>query len=168
MHLECEDFIHRMYMGHMDAFTTAKSLLEGGSMDVNGTAKAFFPAVERFVGVDWRAGQNVTHVGLVHEYKAKHRFQFVLSTEMLEHDPYWEKSLRRMVDLVDHGGSLLVTCAGPGRKRHRDETSPDRSYRCLTTSQLLSPVLESRWAVVIAEDDLAPADSRIFCYRRLT
>jgi hypothetical protein len=48
---------------------------------------------------------------------------------MLEHDPHWRASLRRMVELLRPGGVLILTCAGPSREPHSaDGTEQDGGY----------------------------------------
>jgi len=37
---------------------------------------------------------------------------------MLEHDKYWKKSIRKMIDLTKSGGLFIMTCASIGRPVH--------------------------------------------------
>lgn len=46
------------------------------------------------------------------------QIDMVISTEMLEHDPYWALSLEWMYDVLKPGGLLLITAAGDGRPPH--------------------------------------------------
>ena len=61
-------------------------------------------------------------------------FDTVISTEMLEHDPHWRESVQRMIDLVKGqtpfglGGTLIITCAAPGRGEHELACSPEPEY----------------------------------------
>ena len=52
----------------------------------------------------------------------------VVSTEMLEHDPHWQASVQRMIELVKPGGTLIITCAAPGRGEHELACSPLAEY----------------------------------------
>ena len=58
----------------------------------------------------------------------------VISTEMLEHDPHWRESVQRMIELVKGrtsfglGGTLIITCAAPGRGEHELACSPLPEY----------------------------------------
>ena len=45
---------------------------------------------------------------------------------MLEHDPHWRESVQRMIELVKPGGTLIITCAAPGRGEHELACSPER------------------------------------------
>lgn len=105
-------------------------ILEAGSMDVNGSPRGFFAGATEYVGLDWRPGPGVDAVGLIHTWNGRPagHFDTVLSTETLEHDPHWKLSIKSMVNFVRPGGSVIITCAGPGRAPHYVETSPTGSY----------------------------------------
>ena len=53
---------------------------------------------------------------------------------MLEHDPHWQESVQRMIELVKGrtpfglGGTLIITCAAPGRGEHELACSPEAEY----------------------------------------
>ena len=98
-------------------------VLECGSYDINGSARSLFEDCE-YIGLDWRPGPGVDVVGLVHEYKPDAPFDVVVSTEMLEHDPYWSDSLRRMAEVLRPGGVMLLTWAAPLRPEHETHTAP--------------------------------------------
>ncbi len=75
-------------------------ILECGSLNVNGSIKDILEVdtnKNEYVGLDWRAGNYVDVVSLAHEYNPGHQFDSVLSASMLEHDPYWDKSITNMV-----------------------------------------------------------------------
>lgn len=92
-----------------------RKVLDVGSMDVNGNNRYLFRGGS-YVGCDVAAGKNVDIVGPVWEVPGS--FQTIISTEMLEHDPTWALSLQTMMSKLEHGGLLVVTCAGPGRAEH--------------------------------------------------
>lgn len=92
-----------------------------GSLDVNGNNHHLFPGTvpgESYVGVDVAPGRNVHVVSTARDFRPGHRFDCVISTEMLEHDAEWQDSLRNAYDLLRPGGLLILTCAGPGRPEH--------------------------------------------------
>ena len=113
---------------HPELFDSEK-ILECGSLNINGTVKPFFNYKE-YIGVDWQPGREVTCVSLIHEYKDKPDgyFDLIVSTEMFEHDPYWQKSLKRMVDLCGVGGSLILTMATGQREPHELDCAPINNY----------------------------------------
>ena len=175
MHPEVTDFLIRVKMNYSDVFRGR--VFEAGSMDVNGTPRPFFDATE-YVGADWRPGPGVDWVGLIHDYTVKPDgyFDTVVSTETLEHDPNWPYSVNRMVDLVRVGGSLVITCAGPGREPHCVETAPPTSvgtiktryYGNLSLRDLLGQILNrADFRVVVGEDDPKAHDTRVLAYQKL-
>lgn len=127
MHQACYDFLKRSKAAHPEIFKGR--ILEAGSMDENGSPRSYFEATE-YVGLDWRPGPGVDAVGLIHQWTGKPDgyFDTVISTETLEHDPHWRESVAAMIRLMRVGGSLIITCAGPGRAVHYVHTSPTGSY----------------------------------------
>jgi hypothetical protein len=124
-------------------FGTKSKVLECGSLDVNGSIREFFKKVNEYIGIDHVDGPGVDFVSLCHRYydKPDGYFSAVVSTEMLEHDPYWKKSIKRMVELLGKNGCLLLTCASPIRAEHHLDFSPKENYyEGLTVEDLLSTV----------------------------
>ena len=78
-----------------------KKVLECGSRDVNGSPRVFFENCE-YVGVDNVEGEGVDIRCLFHAYREKPAgyFDVVVSTETFEHDPYWELSIGRALDML--------------------------------------------------------------------
>jgi len=118
MHRQIRQFLGRVRHRLPQYFERIK-VLDCGSLDVNGTNNGHFKDCVYF-GVDVGAGPNVDYVSKVHEFTVfpDGYFDTVLSTDMLEHDMHWYKSLCHMVDLVRSGGLFLMTCAGRGRGEH--------------------------------------------------
>jgi SAM-dependent methyltransferase len=119
------------------------SVLECGSYNINGSPRQFFDGNLEYIGIDHRAGPDVDAVSLVHEYtdKPDGYFDTVISTEMLEHDPFWAASLERMVALTKPGGSMILTVAAPGRPAHEVDCAPkDGYYRTLQDHEILAVV----------------------------
>lgn len=88
-----------------------------GSLDINGSNKVHFEN-SSYTGVDIGEGKNVDIVSKAHEYKPVKKADVVISTEMLEHDMYWEKSLENMLSVLKPNGLLIITCATTGRREH--------------------------------------------------
>lgn len=67
-----------------------------------------------------------------------------------------------MVELVRPGGSLIVTCAGPGRPPHCMETAPNGHYANVSITDLLVAILNvhGSWADIAAEYDGRMFDTR--------
>lgn len=164
MHKEVGEFLSRVCALAPKVFE-AKKVFEAGSFDVNGTPRPLFKQCVEYVGVDWRSGPGVDKVSLIHQYGGHPHgyFDVAISTETLEHDPHWELSLAKMIDLVRPGGSVIVTTAGPGRDPHCIETAPNpQYYGNLKLFTLLAGVAgRARWASVHAEDDPVAKDVRV-------
>src|SRR3990167_781868 len=78
-----------------------------GSADINGTNKSWFENSE-YVGLDIAPWANVDVVSVAHEYDVPDgSFDVVCSTNHLEHDIYWEKTLKKMVALLKYGGLMF-------------------------------------------------------------
>ena len=100
-----------------------------GSLDINGSIR---PIVEsyglKYTGIDIGEGANVDVISKAHEFKPSEQADLVTSCEMLEHDPYWDKSLANMYKVLKSGGLMILSCATHGRPEHGTaRTSPGDS-----------------------------------------
>lgn len=99
-------------------FFTNVHVLDVGSLDVNGNNRYLFDK-STYIGVDIKEGKNVDIVCPCHKLDFKDEsFDVIISTEMLEHDPYWYESLRKMSKMLKPDGLLLLSCATPPRAKH--------------------------------------------------
>ncbi len=154
MHTEVIEFLEEARQRYPKAFK-AKRVLECGSYDINGSPRRFFQSSTEYIGIDHREGPGVDEVGLAHSYRGRPDgyFDTIISTEMLEHDPYWNWSLGRMTELLAPGGYLILTVAGPERKPHEVYCAPlEGYYRNLTLTEVISAVMAcSGFNIVWAE-----------------
>lgn len=101
-----------------DAFLETK-VLEVGSLNINGSVRGFFFNPREYIGCDVGEGPGVDVVcpgeDLAYE---DNRFDTVISTEMMEHNPNWIDTFGNMYRMLKPGGLMLMTCAGPGRPEH--------------------------------------------------
>jgi SAM-dependent methyltransferase len=106
-------------------FFTGGRVLEIGSLDINGSARAHFNARE-YIGLDVGSGPGVDVVCQGQDYDAPDgTFDVVLSCETMEHNPHWGPTFANMVRLARPGGMVLMTCATSGRREHGTKrTSP--------------------------------------------
>lgn len=116
MHKEVGDFIAGVRYVYPEYFNK-KRILEVGSLDINGTIRGFFPKCE-YIGLDVGEGKGVDIVCPIHEYFSPQQFDVIVSTEMLEHDKYWQESLLSMYANLKSQGLFILTCAGPTRQEH--------------------------------------------------
>ena len=167
-HKEQRNYCKRMQMTFPAQFI-GKSVLDVGSMDVNGSNRWLFRDAA-YMGIDISPGRNVDRVCKVQDLAEV--FDFVISTEVLEHDPEWWVTLDEMCKRVRPGGSLLVTCAGPGRAEHGTRRCPVGGMVCdsdyylnLSVVHLLSVVSKHPWLHILTEQDGIRHDTRLFAVR---
>lgn len=95
-----------------------KTVLDVGSMDINGTARPLF-VNSRYVGVDMLAGKNVDIIMNSNDLKFPDAsYDVVLSLECLEHDEEFWSSLREIGRVLKPGGFMLLTTRGLGFPYH--------------------------------------------------
>ena len=112
-------------------------IIEFGSYNINGTIRGYFNNCKRYIGVDWRNGPGVDTVGLAHEVSFDFKAKAVLSASMLEHDPYWEKSLGNMIDHLQPDGILVLTWGSARNGEHCLEEAPDGKFHCLKAEKVI-------------------------------
>jgi SAM-dependent methyltransferase len=116
MHFEAFDFLK--YCAETFKEYYKGKVLDVGAADINGNNRFFFQGCE-YTGCDVLPGQNVDIVMPCHELPFdKGEFDVIISSECFEHDMYWEKSLRRIMDMLKDGGLFVFTCASTGRPEH--------------------------------------------------
>ena len=60
-------------------------------------------------------------------------YDVIISCESLEHDPFWNKTLHKIPELLCNGGLVVITAAGPNRPEHGTlKTNPTSSGTCKT------------------------------------
>ncbi len=118
MHPAAEKFVGSVLQRCPEA--SLARVLDCGSLDINGSNRKYFPNSE-YLGVDLGEGEGVDLVSPVHLLDEVGPFDVVISTEMLEHDEFWQISVRRMIQLLKEGGLFILTCAAPGRGEHGTE-----------------------------------------------
>lgn len=116
-------------------------VLECGALNVNGSIRPLFDACREYIGLDERDGPGVDTIANCHALPfPAGRFDWVLSSSMLEHDPKFWRSMAEMQRVLRPGGLLVVTAPGFGWPRH-DE--PIDCYRFSAASlRLLVPLCE--------------------------
>ena len=94
------------------------TVLEVGSMDVNGSARTAFGDAVEYLGVDQEAGPGVDLICNAHDLAIGRTFDVVLCCETLEHDTDPLTTIRQMKAHVAPGGLLVVTTPGNGFGEH--------------------------------------------------
>lgn len=114
MHLQAHNWLSFM----LRQLPLRRSVLEIGSRDVNGTARAMFANADRYFGIDLVAGEGVDQVADGSLYFAAEQFDTVLCMEVLEHTDKAREVCRNAYRHLYRGGIMLVTMAGVGREPH--------------------------------------------------
>ena len=118
-------------------FNDPSMVIELGSLFINGSIRDYFNC-QFYVGVDWRKGVNVDLVSLAHEVGFSDGFfDTVISASMLEHDPYWEKSIVNMIRMMRHDGILILTWGAALNQAHCPEAAPDGIFHALPAARVL-------------------------------
>jgi SAM-dependent methyltransferase len=104
---------------------TDKSVLEVGSLNVNGSLREMFDGP--YIGVDKLPGKGVDQIADANRLEFDNRtFDVVVCTEMLAHDPHPWKTVNETYRLLKLDGYLLLTARGIGFGRN---DSPCDYYR---------------------------------------
>lgn len=119
-------------------------VLDVGGRDVNGTLRSLFLDADQYMSVDLRDGPAVDIVGDITDQFVRKTvrglFDTVICTEVLEHAENWRDIVKACADALDVGGTLMITCAGPGRAPHSaiDEQPirPDEYYGNVSADEL--------------------------------
>lgn len=114
-HPEQRDFFKRLQADYPGMFVDV-SVLEIGSLNINGTIRDFFDARE-YVGVDVAPGAGVDVVAEGQDLTYPDgSFDVAVSAECFEHNPYWLETFENMVRMSRRW--VVFTCASTGRPEH--------------------------------------------------
>lgn len=103
------------------------SVIEMGSLNINGTVRDFYDNPTQYIGVDLGEGPGVDLISEGQDVDfPEHSFDVAVSAECFEHNPHW---LETFVNMHRMAKSFIVfTCAGEGRPEHgTTRTTPGNS-----------------------------------------
>lgn len=125
-------------------FHGPNTIVECGSYNINGVVREHFSGFSEYIGVDWREGPCVDYVSFIHEIPEEFsgRFSTLISSSLLEHDPFWVESLRRMTSLLTPEGAMFLSWGGMLNRIHDCEHSKDCQFHPLSPKKVFF-VLES-------------------------
>jgi autotransporter strand-loop-strand O-heptosyltransferase len=116
-HIEQREFCEYVKNKFPRYFKNVK-VLDIGSLDINGCNRDFFENCD-YTGIDVGEGKNVDVVAVGHLYDAPDdTYDVIISTEVFEHDMYYEKTVQNVMRMLKPNGLFLFTCAAPGRPVH--------------------------------------------------
>ncbi len=133
-HQAQRDFCSRMVTNFSEHFTN-KKVLDIGSLDINGNNRFLFNNCD-YIGLDVGEGRNVDIVCVGHLYDAPDEyFDTIISTEVFEHDMFYDKTIHNIIRMLKPGGAFIFTCASTGRPEHGTVKS-DGSYAAPLLTQI--------------------------------
>jgi len=117
-HLEQKVYFIKIKSMFPDSFNNT-SVVEIGSLNINGTVRDLFTNSKRYVGIDLENGPGVDVVCEGQKfYEPDNTFDTSISSECFEHNPYWEETFVNMHRITKPGGLVTFTCASNGRGEH--------------------------------------------------
>lgn len=128
-----------------------RNVLDIGSLDINGNNRFLFNSCG-YVGLDVGEGPNVDVISVGHLYNSSDEsYDTIISTEVFEHDMFYEDTIRNVIRMLKPGGAFIFTCASTGRPEHGTRKS-DGSY----AAPLLLQISEewSDYYKNLTEDDI--------------
>lgn len=150
MHPAVIDFVST----HRPAF--AGDVLDVGGRDVNGSPAALFADAESYTTVDLVDGPGVDIVGDVCNLGLVEVADVALCLEVLEHAPDWPAVVAACADALRTGGTLIVTCAGPGRAPHSASDGgalrPGEHYRNVSADELFEALVSAGLTVDVCQE----------------
>ena len=154
MHDRVSNFLAKVKAKHPDCFNNRK-VLEIGSFDMNGSPRQLFTNCPFYIGVDCVEGKGVDLVSLAHDvHFITGFFDTIISTEVLEHDLHWKKTLKNALRMLKVGGYLILTFATGNRPKHLAfATQFDGYYKNLTIDEVLKEIQTPYPNVIILEKE---------------
>ena len=175
MHTEVKQFVQVIRSKFFYKFRF-KKVLEVGSKYINGSVRKYFWFCD-YTGIDIGKGKGVDIMGHLVDVKDKliPNFDTVISTEALEHDKLWRESLQTMYHMLNDGGLLIVTCAGPHREEHgtsnaHSELSPDTNdyYGNVSVEDFETVLPPSLFSVYVLQYANGKSDLQFYGIKKLT
>ena len=116
-HKEQREFCQLVKDRYPDFFKN-KKVLDIGSLDINGSNRFLFEDCN-YLGIDVGEGKNVDLISIGHQFDGpKEYFDVIISTEVFEHDMFYEMTVKNVMRMLKPGGLFLFTCGAPGRPEH--------------------------------------------------
>ena len=118
----CNAWCNTFVADSLPDWPQAPEVLEVGSRNVNGSARAFCaPRSSRYVGCDLEAGDGVDVIADATRLTAvfpPESFDVVITTEMMEHVPDWPSAWAELMAVLRPGGLLILSTRSPGFPLH--------------------------------------------------
>jgi len=153
MHLEVMDFVRTALGANVWVYRLPRAVVhEIGSHNFNGSVRELFKWADSYTGVDFGPGDGVDIISPYHEAVPAGLpipADIIVSTEALEHDPFWEKTLAAIAENLKPRGLAILTWAIPPRAPHFEGNSPKDYYKALDLLEIvqaLGPHMDESFA----------------------
>lgn len=123
MHQGNRDFLDSLRVRFPEAFALGARVLELGSLDINGSARTWWPHAE-YVGLDRVAGPGVDLLVDANDPCWIVDFTVVdvlVSMSMLEHNEAWWLALEHGLRVCRRGGLIILSWGAEGNQHHAPE-----------------------------------------------
>ena len=134
MHKPVRDFVRQHLPLHY------QSVVEVGSLDINGGVRDLLACEAPYIGVDLQRGPGVDVVCDFTVYGIAPKPDLILCLEVLEHAENWRGIVASAAHNLSDGGTLIVTCATTGRAPHSARSEgpiePDEFYENISQKEL--------------------------------
>ena len=133
-HLQQQEFLRKII--ELIPTNSQIKMCDLGSLDINGGIRSQLPDNCEYLGVDLELGPNVDIACPAQLLDLKsEQFDFLISSELFEHTPYWKEIFSQMCRLTKPGGIVAFTCAGAGRGEHGTSRSDNGFASPFTVSR---------------------------------
>jgi ubiquinone/menaquinone biosynthesis C-methylase UbiE len=92
-----------------------KTVLDIGSLDVNGTMKPIFQSAYKYIGLDQCKGRNVNMISSSHNIPlSDDSVDIIISSSCFEHDNMFWITFKEMCRLIKNGGYIYINAPSNG------------------------------------------------------
>jgi SAM-dependent methyltransferase len=144
MHREALEWVHE------NAPLDARTVLDIGGRDVNGSPRGLFSGPEVYRVLDIEPGPGVHVVADAATWTPDRRYDVVLACEVFEHASAWREIIATALNACKPGGVFVATMAGPGREPHSGvDGGPNlyvgETYANVSPDELLDALRNAGW-----------------------
>ena len=155
--------MHDQAMTWVAQFQTTQpvAVLDIGGRDLNGSTRILFPNANPYHVLDILPGKGVDFVADAADWNPELEpasvfpgYDFVVTTETFEHAKRWREIIRTAGRALRPGGTLIFTCAGPGRPPHSGIEAVwgligDEWYANVSPEEIHQELVDQGWTAII-------------------